>query len=426
MTNEVLVYLYFFAGGALLLSDLFGIATAAFMPGLNKKSKFFFISSFFILTLSVAFYVIDLFVYTDPDLAWTGAVVAFFETFLPSLLMPLFTAYVLDCCGESKRKSPLFITEIALCATLFVVLVVTQFTEIIYYFTPDNMFVRGDLYPLLILPMVALVVVNLVGVLARRQKLNKKNFVAFLIYLLPLLVSMALQAFINVFLLIVVAVSISAVSMYAIILSDQVDRYLRQQREIADQQASIAVLQMRPHFIYNTMMSIYYLCKQDPEKAQRVTLDFTTYLRKNFSAIVNKDTVPFAEELKHTRAYLSVVQAQCSDNLIVEFDTPYTLFRVPPLSLQPLVENAVKYGLDPDSDEPLRIFVRTEESDSGIVIAVEDNGPGISTDDNGEPHVALDNIQKRLSAVGATLNISLREGGGTVARIFIPKKSTQG
>ncbi|MBO4573178.1 MAG: histidine kinase [Clostridia bacterium] len=420
MTDEVLIYLYFFAGGALLLSDLFGIATAAFMPGLNKKSKFFFISSFFILTLSVAFYVIDLFVYTDPDLAWTGTVIAFFETFLPSLLMPLFTAYVLDCCGESKRKSPLFITAIALCATLFILLVITQFTKIIYYFTPDNRFVRGNFYPLLILPMVALVVVNLVGVLLRRRKLNKKNFVAFLIYLLPLLVSMVLQAFINVFLLIVIAVSISAVSMYAIILSDQVDRYLRQQREIANQQARIAVLQMRPHFIYNTMMSIYYLCKQDPEKAQQVTLDFTTYLRKNFSAIVNKDTIPFAEELKHTRAYLSVVQAQCADNLIVEFDTPHTLFRVPPLSLQPLVENAVKYGLDPDSDEPLHIFVKTEESDSGIVIAVEDNGPGISTDDNGEPHVALDNIRERLSAVGATLNISLRENGGTVIRIFVP------
>ena len=54
------------------------------------------------------------------------------------------------------------------------------------------------------------------------------------------------------------------------------------------------VLQMRPHFIYNTMMTIYCLCKQDADKAQQVTLDFTDYLRNNFSAIASENSVPFA------------------------------------------------------------------------------------------------------------------------------------
>ena len=265
-----------------------------------------------------------------------------------------------------------------------------------------------------------MIVVNLVGIILRRKQLGKKYYIAFLIYLLPLLVAMVAQAFVSVFLLIVIAVSISALSMFGIIMADQVEQHLRQQREIADQRASITVLQMRPHFIYNTMTSIYYLCEQDAEKAQQVTLDFTTYLRKNFNAITGKEPIPFAEELEHTRAYLAVVQAQFEDNLIVEFNTPHTLFRLPPLTLQPIVENAVKYGLDPDSAEPLHVSVKTEKTDGGSTVIVEDNGPGISGDDNGEPHIALLNVRDRLAAIGATITVAPREEGGTVVTIFIP------
>ena len=81
--------------------------------------------------------------------------------------------------------------------------------------------------------------------------------------------------------------------MYSFILSDQIEQDLRrqqeiarqereiarQQREIAHQRASVMILQMRPHFIYNTLMSIYSLCMFDPEKARQTTMNFTNYLR---------------------------------------------------------------------------------------------------------------------------------------------------
>lgn len=120
------------------------------------------------------------------------------------------------------------------------------------------------------------------------------------------------------------------------IVSDQIIHNFHQQREIANQRASVMVLQMRPHFIYNTMMSIYYLCKQDADKAQQVTLDFTTYLRKNFTAVASEEAVPFKDELEHTKAYLAVEQAQHEDMLCVDYDTPHIDFKVPPLTLQPL------------------------------------------------------------------------------------------
>ena len=420
MTSETLIYSYFFLGGALFLLVLLGLVTSATLPGINKQSKWFFTSSFSVLTLSIVAYVIDLLIYTNPNLAWAGKIISFIETFLPSVLMPFLTMYILFCCNENKSALPYI--SFGLSAVLFVLLVITQFTDAIYYFTPDNQFIRGKWYSVLIIPMIALIVLNLIEVILKRKKLDKKYFVAFIIYLLPLLIVMTLQAFVSVFLLIVIAVSISALSMFGIIMADQVEQHLSQQREIADQRASITVLQMRPHFVYNTMTSIYYLCEQDAKKAQQVTLDFTTYLRKNFNAITGRDPIPFKEELEHTRAYLAVVQAQFEDNLSVVFDTPHILFRLPPLTLQPLLENAVKYGLNPDAIEPLHILVKTEKTDDGSVITVTDNGPGISNDDNGEPHLALNNIRERLATINATLTILPNETGGTTIRIFIPQK----
>ena len=120
---------------------------------------------------------------------------------------------------------------------------------------------------------------------------------------------------IEILLLVVFGLCISTLAMFAIILYDQIEQYVGQQREIAHQRASIMVLQMRPHFIYNAMMSIYYLCAKDSKKAQQVTLDFTTCLRKNFTAIAGEDTISFSDELEHTRAYLAVGQLQFEDSL---------------------------------------------------------------------------------------------------------------
>ncbi|MBE6141402.1 MAG: hypothetical protein E7175_00940 [Erysipelotrichaceae bacterium] len=419
-SSDILIYAYFFVGGALFLLVLLGLVASSIFPTLNKRSKVFFITSFSLMIISIVAYVIDVLIYTNPTLAWVERIVAFIETLLPSLLMPILTVYVLHCCNKSVRKNPIFYINIALCLVLFILLIITQLTDTIYYFTDDNEFIRGDFYWVLIVPMLALIAINLRQIIYRRKELGKKYFIAFLIYLLPLLIVMTLQAFISVFIYIVVAVSISALSMFSIIMTDQVEQYLRQQKEIADQKASISVLEMRPHFIYNTMTSIYYLCEQDPKKAQQVTLDFTTYLRKNFNAITSKEPIPFIEELEHTRAYLAVVQAQYEDNLLVEFDTPHTQFRVPPLTLQPLVENSVKYGLNIDSTEPLRVSVRTEKVDNGSVIIVSDTGHGIANKDNGEPHIALNNIRERLSAIKGTLTISPNENGGTIVNIYIP------
>ncbi|MBQ9438909.1 MAG: histidine kinase, partial [Lachnospiraceae bacterium] len=160
---------------------------------------------------------------------------------------------------------------------------------------------------------------------------------------------------------------------------------------------------------------------QNPRKAQQVILDFSRYLQSNFTAIAREDTIPFTKELEHTKAYLAVEQARYQGQLFVKFDTPNTFFRIPALTLQPIVENAVKHGVDPDL-EPLYVTVTTEDTDKGTRITVEDTGPGYAPSAGDAPHFALDNIRERLKTMcGGTLDIEPREAGGTKVTVFVPR-----
>ena len=130
--------------------------------------------------------------------------------------------------------------------------------------------------------------------------------------------------------------------------------------------------------------------------------------------------MPFKDELEHTRAYLAVEQAQFEDALLVSFDTPHTMFRVPPLTLQPIVENAVKHGMTSSSD-PIHISVLTRKTDTGNEIIVENDGADFNPADDNEPHIALNNICQRLEMMcKGKLEIAPREGGGTVVKVTIP------
>ncbi|MBO7670530.1 MAG: histidine kinase [Oscillospiraceae bacterium] len=416
LSTEVLLIVL----GAAIMLALLGLVVSVVMPASDRWNKRFFIAYFTVLVLYIGFCTADAFTYRKPDMAAAQTVIYYCETLFCTLLLPMLTAYILRCCGEDWQRSPVFRLAAALWGLSFVMLNLAPFTTWFYYVTPENSFCRGPLYPLAILIPGSVAILNLACVIRWRNRLSRRYFAAFLIGLLPIVLTLLVHLISSVFDLFGISISICALSMFLIILYDQGAQILRQEREIANQRASIAVLQMRPHFIYNTMMSIYYLCRQDPDLAQRVILDFTAYLRKNFTAIASDGLIPFSEELEHTRAYLAVEQAQFDDRLFVDYDTPHTDFSVPPLTLQPIVENAVKHGMDPDGD-PLHIQIRTRRTDSGSEITVENSGASFEPADDGEPHIALGNIRQRLEMMcRGQMTITPREGGGTVVQVTIP------
>ncbi len=305
---------------------------------------------------------------------------------------------------------------------IFLILLgVAQVTENFYYVTAEG-FYYGEWYVLFVSIELLVIFLNIFGVISRRKILPKRHFVAFLFYLSPVALSVLIHLINFSEFVVGFGLIFSSVVMVAIIFSDYVEEFFKQQREIINQEANILILQMRPHFIYNTMTSIYYLCAQNPEQAQKLTLDFTNYLRKNFVAIAYGETISFSEELEHAKTYLSIEQVQFEENLFVTYDTLHINFKIPPLTLQPIVENSVKHGLDPDLD-PLHILIVTRETKNVSEIIVEDDGVGFKFDAN-KKNFALKNIKKRIELFcGGSLKISAREGGGTVVKIFIPKKS---
>ena len=322
---------------------------------------------------------------------------------LPSLLV---FAYFLYCCGETYRKSPVMLAQCVLIAAVEITGILGQISGEINTVPGGNL--RISFVPILCTLLVTVSsVVRLVALIRRRKKLKRVQQVMFLVCFLTS-----------------VPIQIILVELYLI--ADIVWRYLEQKDEAVRQRAQVAVLQMRPHFIHNTLMSIYFLCAQDPQKAQQVILDFSRYLQSNFTAIAQEGTIPFAKELEHTRAYLAVEQARFQGRLFVEFDTPNTFFRIPVLTLQPIVENAVEHGVRENEDGAGTVTVSTREYSDRWEITVSDDGPGFDPDEiagDGERHIGLKNVRERLRHVsGGGLRIESAPGKGCRVTIELPKE----
>lgn len=393
-------YYYSVIDSTTLLIAVLGISVVLVLRDLENRWRWFCVVFFSDMVLKTSASLISRFsaLYWHNILLQTAC--DFLAALFSSTIIPLLTLYLLRCCSQEPHKS--FLWKLIL--SLWGVSAAAAVGDLLQRtLLPGGTEQKRWLILVYLLFTAISLIVSLIAVIRRRKQLSKLQFILILVYLLA-------------------PVSIMLLAMELMLFIDQGKRYLKQKEELANQKASLAVLQMRPHFIYNTMTSIYYLIEQDAPKAQQVTLDFTDYLRKNFTAIAKEGTIPFAEELEHMRAYLAVEQVRFEGKLFVEFDTPYTSFRLPPLTLQPIVENAVKHGVDPDLD-PLTIRIQTREVKNGVEITVADTGPGFGVKDNDEPHIALANIRERLEMMcKGTLTVSEREGGGTVVSIFVSQK----
>ena len=327
------------------------------------------------------------------------------NTMVSTTINPLITFYILSSCHEKPNKTFLWKLILILWVVSVISIIVGMMTNTFFPVSGSNFdFAEYFMLPIYLAVSITGLIANFIALIRRRKQLSKFSFIVILCYLL-------------------VPFSLTILMMELMMIFDQEEIYVKQKEEIARQKASLYVLQMRPHFIYNIMTSIYYLIDQDKDKAQQVTLNFTNYLRKNFTPIAKESAVPFSEELEHTKVYLSIEKVRFDGRLFIEFDTQYTGFKLPPLTLQPIVENAVKHGVDPDL-EPLHIIVHTREIKNGVEVIVEDTGPGFDNTYNNGPHVALDNIRERLKMMcGGKLTVSERNGGGTVVSIFIPDDS---
>ena len=197
--------------------------------------------------------------------------------------------------------------------------------------------------------------------------------------------------------------------------------------ELQESKISIMLSQMQPHFIFNTLNTIYHLCEFDPEIARSTINSFSKYLRNNIDNLGHSDMISFEKEMSFVKNYLDIEKVRFDDELEINFDIAVTNFKLPVLTVQPIVENAVKHGTS-KKEGVSTISISTRETEAYYEIEIRDTGVGFET--NGEPgdehkHVGITNVRQRLEHLcDGTLDIESALGEGTTATIRIPKKES--
>ena len=196
------------------------------------------------------------------------------------------------------------------------------------------------------------------------------------------------------------------------------------EKELEESHIAAMLSQMQPHFLYNVLNSIYQLCETNPKTAQEAIVHFSDYLRDNMASLEQKEPIPFEEEYRHVQTYLALEQIRFPNTLRVTQDIQAVNFKVPPLTVQVLVENAVKHGVTKMRGGGT-VTIATRELPDCWQITVADTGKGFDPehyDEDGKPHFGLRNARDRLRLMaGGTLTITSAPRQGTTAEIRIPK-----
>lgn len=194
------------------------------------------------------------------------------------------------------------------------------------------------------------------------------------------------------------------------------------ERRLTESRISTMISQIQPHFIYNTLGTVGQYCLEDPEKAAQLVKDFSLYLRGNFTELDNHALLRMSKEIEHVKHYVNIEQIRFPDMEII-YDLKADGFLLPPLTVQPLVENAIKHGLM-GLETGGTVKISTYETDKTYCVCVADDGVGFdkAQEIDERKHVGIKNIRGRIEAMcNGTLTIESTPGVGTTAYITIPK-----
>ena len=202
---------------------------------------------------------------------------------------------------------------------------------------------------------------------------------------------------------------------------------IRHEEEQIRLQFSAMISQIQPHFVYNSLSVIAALCEEDPKLAEKAATTFSDYLRENIDFADKSAPVTFEDELKHIKTYVWLEQLRFPDKLKVGYDIGCTGFYLPALSVQPLVENAVKHGIC-KTRQGGTVKISSFEDERFYTVTVSDDGMGFDpskVNDDGKQHVGIENARFRIREMSdGDLDIESKPGEGTTVTIKLPKRKT--
>lgn len=204
-------------------------------------------------------------------------------------------------------------------------------------------------------------------------------------------------------------------------------RRLAREKELTQAQIKLVQAQIEPHFLFNTLANIGSLIERDSGKARQMLEDLNRYLRTVLDRIREGNTT-LAEEVELLQAYLSIIGVRMGDRLQYRIEIPSDLLAIPfpPLLIQPLVENAIRHGLE-QKLQGGRIDITARRENERLYIEVKDNGIGLA--EGWHPGVGLDNVYKRLQGLyGRQVEFKVKnnEMVGVTALISLPLEEMEG
>ena len=296
----------------------------------------------------------------------------------------------------------------------------SQYTHLCAYFTPDNRFHRGPLgmfvFYLCGAGLIGIVVYSFIGY--RNRHVRRwiippvcSAIIVYAVYLDYEVIDNIYPSHLNEILVIVMFL------FYVFYHLDLVEQY--DEKMLQNQKLQLMVSQIKPHFFFNTITTIQALCNIDPAKASDTLGLFASYIRQNITT-QSDNLIPFSQEIDHVKTFVAIEMLRFP-NIKVTYDFQVIDFDIVNLSIQPLIENAIKHGIR--SRDHGIVAISTRKDKHSIIITITDNGVGFDPkviDKLDDTHIGINNVKNRLEILQkATMDITSSPNGTTIT-ITIP------
>ena len=281
-------------------------------------------------------------------------------------------------------------------------LIIAQFTGNLVMTDSEGRFSYGPAGAMGFVVTASFIVIDLVMLIRPGHNYSKRKRAALIAYLLLPLLSIPLRSLWPGVYVVALASCISMMSVLILVVNEQARVLQQRERDNEQLKVDLMLSQIQPHFLFNVLYVIQEICLIDAETASRAISDFSRYLRHNMDSLSINRPIPFGEELEHVRHYVALQQLRFGDALDVRYELNCTDFELPTLTLQPLVENAIRYGVRRSKDGEGTVVIRTQEYPDRYEVHVIDDGPGYIPDqlpDDGMSHTGIRSVRERLRRI---------------------------
>ena len=343
------------------------------------------------------------------------------------LMLALFTHYLVSFLRlkDSRiTKTPVYVMN-GLMLLAFCLVVVSQWSDMYYSIDVHNVYHRQSWFWLSQAFGIVGMLLNSWLLLSHRNKLKRNEIWTFATYICLPVAAMLFQIIFYSVAVLYLSTTICLLCIYISIQMALSQEIAQKQIELEAAKTAVMLSQIQPHFLYNSLQGIKLLCDTNPTQASEALEHFAFYLRGNLDSLANTQLVTFEKELVHVRDYLYLEKMRFRKKLDIQWEIEARDFLLPPLTVQPLTENAIRHGIHKKKGGGT-LTIKTEQTAGSIIITIADNGVGFDTavlPKDGRSHIGIENTRSRLAALcGGTLLIESTVGVGTTAKIILPRK----